>query len=212
LKNSAIVLAGGFSTRFGQDKALLMLGAKPLVIHVLDRVANIVDEKIVVVSKEQQKDNVEKIVKGKAKIVVDEYKTQTPLAGAYTGFGHAKNEHSLLLSCDTPFVNIEIAQLLLETCINKTASIPRWSEGYIEPLQAAYHTKSALKASQTALEEGKLNMRAMISRLHNVRYISTMVLQQLDPKLYTFLNINTQTDLKRAETLLKRTTAHTPIY
>jgi len=43
----------------------------------------------------------------------------------------------------------------------------------------------------------------MITRLRNVRYISTLVLQQLDPRLNTFFNINTQADLKRAETLLK---------
>jgi molybdopterin-guanine dinucleotide biosynthesis protein A len=203
LGNSAIILAGGFSSRFGEDKALLPLGAKPLFLHVLDRVASLVDDIVVVVNTDKQRNNIQKLVKQKAMVLVDEYKTQTPLVGAYTGFNYAKNEYSLLLSCDTPFVNMEIAQFLLETCIGKAASIPRWPEGFIEPLQAAYHAKSALAATKTALEEESLNMRAMISHLHGVRYISTLVLQQLDPKLYTFFNINNQADLKNAETLLK---------
>jgi molybdopterin-guanine dinucleotide biosynthesis protein A len=203
LENSAIVLAGGSSTRFGQDKALLQLGTKPLILHVLDRTANISNEKIIVVNTEAQRDNLEKMVKNKAAVLVDEYKAQTPLAGAYTGFNYAKSEYALLLSCDTPFINTEIARLLLETCIRKSAAIPRWPECYIEPLQAAYHVKSALEAAKTALDEGKLDMNSMITRMHNVRYISTMVLQQLDPKLYTFFNINTQADLRRAEALLK---------
>jgi molybdopterin-guanine dinucleotide biosynthesis protein A len=209
LENSAIILAGGSSTRFGQDKALLQLGTKPLILHVLDRVAGIVNERIVVVNTEEQKNLLQKTIIHKANVLVDEHKTRTPLAGAFTGFNHAKNEYALLLSCDTPFVNTEIARFLLEICINKAASIPRWPEGHIEPLQAAYHTKSALITAKTALNEGRLNMNAMIARMHNVRYVSTLVLQQLDPKLYTFFNINTQVDLKHGETLLKAINANT---
>ncbi len=209
MENSAIILSGGSSTRFGQDKALLQLGIKPLILHVLDRVAGIVDERIVVVNTEEQKNLLQKTIKHKANVLVDEYKTRTPLAGAFTGFNHVKNEYALLLSCDTPFVNTEIARFLLETCIHKTASIPRWPEGHIEPLQAAYHTKSALATAKTALDEGRLNMNAMITCMRNVRYISTLVLRQLDPKLYTFFNINTQADLKHGETLLKAINANT---
>jgi molybdopterin-guanine dinucleotide biosynthesis protein A len=144
------------------------------------------------------------VVKGKGDVLVDEVKIQTPLAGAYTGFNHSRNEYGLLLSCDTPFVNAEIARFLLETCVNKTASIPRWPQGHIEPLQAAYQTKYALVAAKAALDEEKLDMNSMIARMREVRYISTLVLEQLDPELYTFFNINTQADLKSAELLLKR--------
>ena len=209
MENSTIILAGGFSTRFGQDKALLQLGTKPLILHVLDRVVSIIGEKLVVANTEEQKNALQKLVKHKANVLMDEYKIQTPLAGAYTGFNHAENEYSLLLSCDAPFVNLEIIKLLLETCINKTASIPRGPEGHIEPLQAAYHTKSALAAAKTALDEGKLDMNSMITPLRNIRYISTLVLQQFDPKFNTFSNINTQADLKHAETLLKAIKANT---
>jgi molybdopterin-guanine dinucleotide biosynthesis protein A len=199
---SVIVLAGGFSTRFGQNKALLQLGTKPLILHALDRVSSIVDERIIVTNTEEQKSQLQRTVKNKAEILLDECKTQTPLAGAYTGFKHTESEYALLLSCDTPFVNTDVARLLLECCINRSAAIPRWPESHIEPLQAAYDAKSATVAAKTALEQGKLNMSAMIANLHNVRYISTLVLQQLDPKLYTFFNINVQVDLKRAEALI----------
>jgi molybdopterin-guanine dinucleotide biosynthesis protein A len=200
---SAIVLAGGFSTRFGQNKALLQLGAEPLILHVLDRVSGIVDERTIVVNTEEQKNQLQRIVENKAEIILDEYNTQTPLAGAYTGLRHTKSEYALLLSCDMPFVNTDVARLLLECCINRSAAISRSPEGNIEPLQAAYHAKSALIAAENALEQGKSDMNAMIANLRGVRYISTLVLQQLDPKLYTFFNINTQIDLKRAEALIK---------
>jgi molybdopterin-guanine dinucleotide biosynthesis protein A len=112
----------------------------------------------------------------------------------------------LLLPCDTPFVSKQIASLLLDLCVGKGATIPRWPNGYIEPLQSAYHVKSAIKAAQKALDEGKLNLSSMINNISGVRYISTGVLQQFDPKLLTFFNVNTPADLKRAESMLK--TAH----
>ena len=88
-------------------------------------------------------------------------------------------------------------------CTNRRAAIPRWPSGYIEPLQAVYHTKSALTAAKMALKQGKMNMRSMIDNLSGVRYVSTMVLEQLEPKLLTFFNVNTPQDLKKADSLLK---------
>jgi len=43
----------------------------------------------------------------------------------------------------------------------------------------------------------------MIDNLRGVRYVSTMVLEQLEPDLLTFFNVNTPQDLKKADSLLK---------
>jgi molybdopterin-guanine dinucleotide biosynthesis protein A len=203
LDKSAIILAGGFSSRFGQDKGLLPLANKPLIKHVLDAISNVVDEKMVVVSSKSQAENYAKIVSSNVKIIVDALNIKSPLVGALTGFKEAMGEYGLLLSCDTPFVSKNILSLLLDLSPNKNAVIPRWPNGYIEPLQAVYCTKPALEASEKALNDGKLDMRSMVDRLRGVRYVSTLVLQQLDPKLKTFFNINSPLDLKRAERILK---------
>jgi molybdopterin-guanine dinucleotide biosynthesis protein A len=203
LKNSAVILAGGFSRRFGQDKGLIDLAGKPLVLHVVDKVSKVVDETVVVVSSRVQKERFESLLGHKANVVADKQEAQSPLVGALTGFENVEGVYSLLLPCDTPFISSQIAQFLLDICVNKSAVVPRWPSGYIEPLQAAYHAKSALTAAKKALEQGKLDLRSMIARLRGVRYVSTMVLRQMDPKLLTFLNINTSRDLKRAESLLK---------
>lgn len=203
MKSSALVLAGGFSTRFGQEKGLIDLAGKPLILHVIDRVCKIVSETVVVVNSSVQKRKFESLLGHVANVVVDKWETQSPLVGASTGFESVNGEYSLLLPCDTPFVSSQIAEFLLDACFNRAAVIPRWPSGYIEPLQAAYNTKLALTAAKEALEQGKMDLRSMIAHLRGVRYISTMVLRQIDPKLLTFLNINTRGDLERAESLLK---------
>jgi molybdopterin-guanine dinucleotide biosynthesis protein A len=202
LEKSAVVLAGGFSKRFGQDKGLLKLAGKPLILHILDKVSTVVDEVLVVVSSKSQEKAYTCFLKQKAKIVIDKYETQNPLVGALTGFEKAQGKYSLLLPCDTPFVSSQIASFLLELCVNKDAVIPRWPNGHIEPLQAVYHTKSALNVANKALEDKKQNMHSMIASLKKVRYVSTLVLKQIDPKLTTFFNINTPKDLRKAEHML----------
>ena len=202
MKKSAIVLAGGLSNRFGHDKGLLQLAGKPLILHVLDKISTIVDEVLIVVGSARQA-KAYAILNLNAKIVIDKYEIQSPLVGAITGFENANGEYSLLLPCDTPFVSSRIASLLLEKCVNRDAVIPRWPNGYIEPLQAAYRTKSAITAANTALENKKLDMRSMIANLGKVTYTSTLTLKQVDPNLVTFFNINTPEKIRKAEAMIK---------
>jgi len=204
LKTSAIILAGGASKRFGKEKGLVELAGKPLVLYVLERVSEVVDEKLVVVSSEAQKKRFLCVVGGSARIVVDKLDVRSPLVGAQTGFESSESDYSLLLPCDTPFLSSRVASFLLDICVKKAAVIPRWPNQNIEPLQAAYHTRSALEAARNALSDGKFDLRSMIEKLRGVRYVSTIVLEELDPKLRTFLNINTLNDLKTAENILKK--------
>ncbi len=199
---SAIILAGGLSRRFGQDKGLLLLGGKPLFLHVFEAASNVVDEVLVVVSSVTQSE-VYKSMKTEARVVIDSRDAQTPLVGALTGFANALGEYSLLLPCDAPFVSRQVASLLLGLCANNDAVIPVWPNGYIEPLQAAYRTESAWAAANSALEDNKMDMRSLIAHLDTVRYVQTSMLKQIDPRLLTFCNVNTPEKLKKAEMLLR---------
>jgi molybdopterin-guanine dinucleotide biosynthesis protein A len=200
---SAIVLAGGFSSRFGQDKGVLELADEPLIKHVVDAVSLVVDETIIVTNSQERITKYAKFMVADVQFVVDVCESRSPLIGALTGFGSAHGECSLLLPFDMPFVSRGVVSLLFELCRNRAAVIPRWPNGYIEPLHGVYQTKLALEAARSAVAEGKLNVRAMIEKLKGVRYVSTLVIQQLDPNLHTFFNINTPADLKKAMAMVK---------
>lgn len=204
MNKSVIILAGGFSSTFGQDKGLLLLAGKPLIKHVLNVPHGMVDETIIVVSSKVQAENFAEVTGPNVRIAIDENNMQSPLMGAVTGFEKACGEYSLLLPCDTPLVSRDILLFLLELRTNKNAVVPRWPNGYIEPLQAVYRTKPAVEAAKKTLNAGKADLRSVVNELRAVRYISTLVLQQLDPKLRTFFNVNTPLDLKKAESILRR--------
>jgi molybdopterin-guanine dinucleotide biosynthesis protein A len=203
LDKSAIVLAGGVSSRFGQDKGLLEIANKPLIKYVIDAVSPVVDETIVVTNSQDRITKYAKVVATDVRFAIDSCESKGPLIGALTGFESAHGKYALLLPFDTPFVSREVVSLLFELCLNKAAVIPRWPNEQIEPLHAVYQTKLALEAAKSAVSEGKLTMRAMIEKLRGVRYVSTLVIQQLDPDLRTFFNINTPLDLKKAMAMVK---------
>ena len=200
---SAIILSGGFSKRLGRDKGLVELMGKPIIRHVIDKVAPFVQETLIVVSNKEQSERYSKLFDNSARIVKDELDQRSPLIGALTGFHNATNEYALLLSCDTPLISRNLLSLLIDLSLGRDAVVPRWPNRQIEPLQAIYATKKAYNAAVEAFKEGNLNLRAMISRLKNVLYLSTIVIAVIDPKLYTFHNVNDPDSLREAERILR---------
>ncbi|MEM2341688.1 MAG: molybdenum cofactor guanylyltransferase [Candidatus Bathyarchaeia archaeon] len=202
---SAIILAGGESQRFGADKGLLDLAGKPLISYVVGRTIDLVDEIVVCVKTEAQLSLYSQVLPKEVKLVVDSKDLPPcPLTGALTGLMNVKGEYSLILPCDTPFISKRIINLLFEIAVGVDAVIPRWPNGYIEPLQAVYRSKMALEAAKRMIETNNYRMQSIISLLKRVCYISTLIIKEIDPKMYTFLNINTPLDLRRAESIIRR--------
>ena len=204
MNRSAIILANGSSKGFTSDKGILELEGKPLLNHVIDAVEALVEEIIVVTSSQEQADSYSNLVSSnKVKYVVNLSKPQGSLVGALTGFEATAGEYSALLRFDSPFISSEVLSLLLDCCIGKAAAVPRWTDQEIEPLQAVYHTKQAIQATKEALSEDGSDLQTMVEKLRGVRYISTMVIEQLDPDFKTFFYINTPLDLRKAAVMGK---------
>jgi len=203
LDKSAIILAGGSSTRFNTDKGVLELDGKPLLSYVINAVKGLVEEIIVVTNNKARADTYAKLVSEEVRFAVDIRESKGPLVGALTGFEEANGEYSVLLPFDSPFVSKEVLSLLFDCCIGKAAAVPRWTNQDIEPLHAVYNTKQALIATEEALAENELDVQAMVERLRGVRYVSTMVIEQLDPDFKTFFTIDTPLDLKKAAVMGK---------
>lgn len=210
LDRSAIILAGDSSAKFEGDKGTLDLNGKPLISHVVDVSNDLADEVIVVVNSQKRADLYAEVLSPEIKFVVNDYELKGELAGVLAGFEAAKGEYSTLLPFDSPFVSPEVMNLLFDCCIGKAADIPRSTDMECNPLHAVYHTKQALQAAKEALAENETDVQAMVERLRGVRYMSLMVIEQLDPDLKTFFRVKTSFDLKKAAVMGKpRKTAKT---
>jgi molybdenum cofactor guanylyltransferase len=203
VNRSAIVLAGDFYSQLGQDKGLLDFNNKPLFMHVVNAVKAIADETIIVANSQEQAEKYGKVAGSNVKFAIAPAMAKDPFMGALSGFEMAAGKYSLLLPFDAPFVSKEVVALLFELCPGRSAVIPRWPDTEIEPLQAVYRTQTALEAAKFALNDGKLSLDDMVDNLGGVRYVSTLVIQELDPELKTFFRIKSPLDLKKALVMLK---------
>jgi molybdopterin-guanine dinucleotide biosynthesis protein A len=194
----ALVLAGGRSRRFGRNKAFVKLGGRPLLLHVLDAAMDVADEIVVAIGREHHVDSYAGLVPESVRVLRDTMREKSPLVGIIAGFEVMKSEYSLVLSCDTPFAKQRVLEYLFKRAAGSDAAIPRWTSGGLEPLQSVYGVRSALPAAKVALSERGFRNVDMIKRLRRVTYIPVSVLKRFDSDLITFFNVNTRTDLRRA--------------
>ncbi len=203
LDRSAVILAGDSSAKFEGDRGISELNGKPLISHVVNAVSSLVDEVIVVASSQRRADLYAKVLSSDVIFVVNDYESKGTLVGALAGFEAAKGDYSALLPFDSPFVSGEVMSLLFECSIGKAAVIPRSTNMDCQPLHAVYHTKQASEAAREAIAENEFDLQSMVDRLRGVRYMSLMVIEQLDPDLKTFFTIKTPFELKQAAVMGK---------
>lgn len=200
---SLIVLAGGVSNRFGTDKALLDVGGVALISRVIGRASLVAEETIVVVNSHQRAADVGAASGTGSHVVVDSFTGSGPLVGVATGLQHARGELAVVLASDLPFVSPKVLEALLRLCSREVeAAVPRWPNGFIEPLHAVYRTEPSLRAAVRTLDEGGARMMSMIEKLTHVVWPSTLDLGRFDPLLLTFLNVNRREDLEKIRLLL----------
>jgi molybdopterin-guanine dinucleotide biosynthesis protein A len=205
IRDSAVaILCGGKSVRMGTDKGLIPLCGKPMLLYALETCEELFSEIFVVLGSNINK-SYEEIVGDRACILTDKLPSiSSPLNGAYTAFENCKQKYLYLISCDMPLLNTEVLKLLREIITTENAVVPRWPNGNIEPLHAIYRAKTSLEAAEKALSENRMDMISMIKNLGRILYLSTLVIEKLDPRLETFFNVNTVDELRRAEDKIKK--------
>jgi molybdopterin-guanine dinucleotide biosynthesis protein A len=199
-----VILAGGRGTRIGGGKALLELCGKPLLLHVIYRILEMQPLRVVVTAEGESLKILSLILPSGITLSEDLVEGEGPLVGIVSGMRVIESEYTLVLPCDTPFINLDVLRFMYERAEGADAVIPRWPNGYIEPLQAFYKTSSTLKAAEDAIYRNERSCREMIRHLNEVVYVNIDELRKFDPELITFFNVNTKEDLLKAEKILKK--------
>lgn len=194
---SGIVLAGGKSTRFGgEEKSLKIVKGKRMICRVIDAMQGVVDEIVISVRDERQRDLISPFV-NVYPFVFDEVHDIGPLAGIDSCLKKIDGEYVFIAACDMPFINKNAIELLFEKAIGHEAAVPRHENGFIEPLHSVYRRDAALEAVEASMRAGERRIAAPVNRLRDVAYVSDAEMKKADPELETFLNINEAEDMRR---------------
>ena len=192
---TSIILAGGESSRFGKNKALVIIDGKSLVQRVVERVMSISSQIIVAGSLWQSGFPSAPDIEYKP----DLYPDKGPLGGIYTGLSLSKSFYNIVVACDMPFLNIELLRYMVKLCPGFDAVVPVTDR--IQPLHGVY-AKSCLDTMRMRLENRWLGIGRLLNMV-NVRHVTEEECQQFDPDLSSFFNINSEADLARANMLVE---------
>ena len=212
-KRAAIILAGGKAKRFQttkerwQDKALAELDGKPLMIHAIEHVQDIVEEIIVVVNENEsrifQYHNVlEKYHIQKAKIVTDlKIKNLSgPLIAILTGLKFATSDSCITVPCDVPMLNGKVAEYLFSEVNDSSVAVPMWPNGRLETLLLVLDRKKTLDIANVLCQLDRSHPDDIIRGSLKTLFVSPLgKIKALDPNLCSFVNINCQEDLCRLQ-------------
>jgi molybdopterin-guanine dinucleotide biosynthesis protein A len=205
------VLAGGKAQRFQispqawQDKSLALLANKPLLSHVIENVTPIVDEVIVCVNNAERMTKYSKILekyKLNVKIVIDEKaNVMGPNVAILTGLKATQTDLCMIIPCDMPFIKPKIVDYLFNISEDFDVVMPMWPNGELETLimvlkrsigQEIVQTLCQLNRSRPGDIPRAASKTLLVSPLKNIK--------TLDPHFKSFININTQEDLKKLQT------------
>jgi molybdenum cofactor guanylyltransferase len=186
---TAVVLAGGKSSRMGRPKSLLVFDGEPLILHIVRALKRMFAETVIVAAPEQELPDLPAI------LVRDEVAYQGPVGGIYYGLKAASGNFCFVTSCDVPFLNLALISHLTSQMLNHDVVVPHW-ENRFQPLHAAYRT-SVLPLLKEQLDRGELRPVYLFDKVRT-RKIGEDEIRRFDPEGLSFFNMNTPDDYERA--------------
>lgn len=116
---TAIVLCGGRGTRLaGADKALLQLGGKPLIAHVIERLRPQVAKLVLACGQSERE-----YLRFGQPLVTDEQPGEGPLGGIVSCLREVSTPWLLTTPGDTPFLPTDLVAALAPTCRRAGAAV-----------------------------------------------------------------------------------------
>ena len=144
---SAVILAGGKSSRMGRDKAFLEFEGTPLLARQV-KLAREAGAREIFVSGRANTD----YAAFSCPVLLDDFPDAGPLAGMERALGACAMPMLLVLAVDMPHMTASLLRELAARCRRDVGVIPR-ANGRIEPL-AAFYPKASSQLSASLLVSG----------------------------------------------------------
>jgi molybdopterin-guanine dinucleotide biosynthesis protein A len=190
-----IILAGGQSKRMGTNKALLRLEPEGLTLieKIVITLREVTAEVLLVTNQPND------YVKLGLPITSDNYRVRASLVGLEAGLAATKYEYNLVVACDMPYLNSSLLRNLVSQPSNYDALVPISSEKQLETLCAIY-ARSCLPVIRERLEQGDYKMAGWLTEVKTI-FVPISELEEFDPALRSFINLNTPEEFERYKNL-----------
>lgn len=175
---TGVVLAGGESSRMGEDKSLMLVNEQKLIEFSINALKPFCTEVLISSSKNTHQSF-------SCRKISDQFQKIGPIAGIQSALVNSNTEYVIILPCDSPMVKPEFVQYLISEIDNNTnVIVPRYGL-YLEPLFAIYH-KKILPIVEDQIKKGKYRLTDLLE------LCQTKIVDVKDRTC--FVNINTPED------------------
>ena len=179
---TAIILAGGMSSRMKSEKANLNINGKSAINHLYHLLIPYFDNIIVSVSSNKIK------TLNSIKVVEDIQKGYgSPLMGIYSSLISSQSIKNFVIACDIPQINFTLVFKMLSLSDEYDIVVPSFDRGYYEPLFAIYSSNIVSRIEEFLA----LNVKA-VREIYSK--CNTYVINEADNSWY--FNLNTPKDYK----------------
>jgi molybdopterin-guanine dinucleotide biosynthesis protein A len=208
-KLAIIILIGGKNIRFrNESAAILKVLGKPLVLHQIETLSKFDEDVFLIAHSEDQITSYYKEINFPRDVIfvvddkeiLEDTELRTPMLGIYSGFKELNRlgfEKGFLLSGDMPLIKPKVIELMINRVKGYDCCIPRWNNGYLEPLIGIYPVNSTFKLAEKTIQESNYSLNKIVDLSKHINYISVEEsIKPLDQNLVSLININGPIDLE----------------
>lgn len=182
----------------GTDKSFVALRGRPLIAHVIERVATLGQAATFIVTNTPEPYRVLGLP-----LVADAIPGAGSLGGVYSAVVHSPTPYTLIVGCDMPMLNPDLLRFLLACAAEDggpyDAVVPRF-EGVPQGLHAIY-AATCRAPIHNRLTTQQLQIRGLFGAI-NTRFVDKPEYAHIDPEGRSFHNVNTPEDLAATERYL----------
>lgn len=187
---TAIILAGGKSSRMGFDKQLLKINERRLMDSLIQKLSREFEEIIIVTNRPELYIGLSHI------ITKDILEDKGALGGIHAGLNYSSSKYAFVIACDMPNVNMDYVRFMKDRLSesNSFGCVTKFGN-WIEPFGSFYST-DIINDIEKYLEIGRRSINVLLKSL-NITYIEENAARKFSPNWDMFLNLNTKEDLDK---------------
>ncbi|MBU5425166.1 molybdenum cofactor guanylyltransferase [Tissierella pigra] len=185
---TAIILAGGKSSRMGFDKQFIEVNQDRLMDIVINKLKEEFKEIIIVTNKP------EGYYKNQYIVTKDIIEGKGPLSGIHAGLKLSSSRYAFVVACDMPHINLDYIRYMKEFIGNENidGSVTKYGE-LVEPFNGFY-SKGIIENIEKHLLNQRRSINSLLKEL-NIKYVEGSKAREFSPNWDMFINLNTQEDL-----------------
>ncbi|NLY20462.1 MAG: molybdenum cofactor guanylyltransferase [Tissierellia bacterium] len=185
--DSAIILAGGKSSRMGFDKQLIEIDDMLIGEYIARELSMCFSEIIIVTNRP------ELYTGSNYKVIGDIYPGHGPISGIHAGLVESNSQYSYITACDMPIISKKYIETIIEIADDnfefKGLVVGKGKE--TEPMNGVY-SKSLISDLENRIVSGNYRIRSIIEDNEFI-HIDKSILKEVEGDI--FMNLNMPEDL-----------------